>query len=135
MEFLFGGRIGRLAYFGYSLIGGICIGLVIGAVIRGMGFSMTTPSSVPPAVIALFILGFVLNGIIAFILTIKRLHDLDLSGWWTPGYMVFHTLLTGASFVFPSEDLRAFALGTTLLAWFILCCWPGTDGANRYGER
>jgi uncharacterized membrane protein YhaH (DUF805 family) len=135
VEFLFGGRLGRLGYFGYSIGSGILIALMIGAVTRAMGANLLYPSQVPAGVIAVFIAGFVLSGIIGFVLTIKRLHDLDLSGWWTPVIMVLHTGLSGASFAIHSEDLRAFALGTQLLIWFILCFWPGTPGANRYGER
>ena len=135
MGFLFGGRLGRLGYFGYSIGSGILIAMVIGAAMRAMDANLLYPSSVPPGVIVLFIAGFVLSGVIGFILTIKRLHDLDLSGWYTPAIMMLHTGLSGVSFAIPSGDLRAFALGTQLLIWFILCFWPGTDGANRYGER
>ena len=135
MEFLFGGRMGRLGYFGYSIGSGILIALVVGAALRAMDADLLYPSSVPPGVIVLFILGFVLSGIIGFILTIKRLHDLALSGWYAPVIMVLHTGLSGASFAIHAQDLRAFALGTQLLIWFILCFWPGTEGANRYGER
>ncbi|MEI5679987.1 DUF805 domain-containing protein [Mesorhizobium sp. CGMCC 1.15528] len=45
-------------------------------------------------------------------LAVKRLHDIDRSGWW--------------SLLFPIGDIIAFIL---------LCIPPGTAGANRYGQR
>jgi uncharacterized membrane protein YhaH (DUF805 family) len=135
VEFLFGGRIGRLGYFVYSIGSGIVIGLIIKAILRAMGANLLYPSDASPDVIAVFIAGFVLSGLAGFILTIKRLHDLDVSGWFAPVIMVLNSTLTGAIFAFPSEALRQLALGTTLLIWFMLGCWPGTPGANRYGER
>jgi uncharacterized membrane protein YhaH (DUF805 family) len=135
VEFLFGGRIGRLGYFVSSMGSGIVVGLAIKAVLRAMGASLLYPSNLPAGVIAIFVAGFVFSGLIGFILTIKRLHDLEVSGWFAPVIMILNSLLTGAIFLFPSEGLRQLATGTTLLIWFMLGCWPGTPGANRYGER
>jgi uncharacterized membrane protein YhaH (DUF805 family) len=135
VEFLFGGRMGRLGYFVCSIGSGIVIGLLIRAVLGAVGANLVYPSQVPAGVIAVFIAGFVLSGLAGFILTIKRLHDLDISGWFAPVIMVLNSLLTLAIFGFPSEGIRQLALGTTLLIWFMLGCWPGTPGVNRYGER
>lgn len=52
--------------------------------------------------------------------TIRRLHDRNISGWWYLGFTV-------ASMI-PGVNLLA------MLAMFILMLLPGTQGANRFGE-
>jgi uncharacterized membrane protein YhaH (DUF805 family) len=52
--------------------------------------------------------------------TVRRLHDRDMSGWWYLGYIV-------ASFI-PFLNIIA------LIAFLVVMVLPGTPGPNRYGE-
>ena len=45
-------------------------------------------------------------------LTIRRLHDINLIGWW---YLIGFVPFIG---------------GIILI---VMCIWPGTDGENKYG--
>jgi uncharacterized membrane protein YhaH (DUF805 family) len=99
----FQGRATRSEYWyfvlfamGISLIGNLCnlSGLMIGHLI-GLAMSLIS-------------LGILLPGLAA---GVRRLHDLDKSGWW---------LLIG---IIPLA-------GLILLYWF---CLPGTNGPNRFG--
>ncbi|MCJ8312193.1 MAG: DUF805 domain-containing protein [Saccharospirillaceae bacterium] len=72
--FGFKGRIGRVRYFSYSSVGFIAF-----------YFSMLIPTVLMSFHIAVAAIGFVICGLafiaITFGWTIKRLHDLSLSGW------------------------------------------------------
>ena len=56
--------------------------------------------------------GFVL---LAFLMwwfaTVRRFHDMDLSGWWFILALIFPPIIT-----------------------LVLCLWPGTRGYNRFGS-
>lgn len=54
-------------------------------------------------------------GIPDCIVGIKRLHDIDRSGWWV---LILYIPIYG-------------------IIWFIVEVWlePGTDGPNRFGEE
>src|SRR5262249_50504679 len=76
----FYGRIGRLAYLGGLLLNLVWAAAAIAALLyldQGR-----TPGEPPhPAVVPVFISGFVLFTWAKFALAAKRLHDLDKSGW------------------------------------------------------
>lgn len=82
-----------------------------------------------------------------FALFARRLHDANLSGWWTlllPPTMAFSVYssarfifldpLTGAS-TLPDLPLSAslFQIGGVLFALAVVLVVPGTDGPNRFG--
>lgn len=52
---------------------------------------------------------------VGIIINIKRLHDINYSGWW----------------ILPINILSIFLFSIPLI---ILLCWPGTKGSNDYGE-
>jgi len=64
----------------------------------------------------------------------KRLHDLDISGWWVLGFMFLLFLGTSglaASFSrLPTKDIEKIALGVAII-W--LGSAKGTVGSNRFG--
>jgi len=66
--------------------------------------------------------------------TIRRLHDLNRSGWWliTPLVPTFLMLLLFFWFWPVTVLLAACMLGVTLYLLY-LCIQPGTDAENRYG--
>ena len=91
------GRIGRVRYLAYS----IGLGLLIGCIALLLGM-FTTP-----------IIGFVAYAAVIYVnimLTIKRSHDFNVSGWLT---------------------LLIFVPLANLIFLFV----PGTDGPNRFGRK
>jgi uncharacterized membrane protein YhaH (DUF805 family) len=91
------GRIGRVRYLGYSM----GLGLVVMAVV-GVLAAITSPM--------LFIAAYIAAIYINVMLTIKRCHDFNMSGW-----LSLLTLVPVANLVF----------------LFV----PGTDGPNRFGNK
>ena len=97
----FDGRFGRLEYFSFNIVA-TTVWLAVSwlLLLTKMLWLVALPS--------LPFMAF------ALILTARRLHDLDRSGWWM--------LLLFVPFV------------GTLLSLALLF-WPGTDGTNSYGEE
>jgi uncharacterized membrane protein YhaH (DUF805 family) len=85
------------------------IGLIIGVVFALAGFSESA-MFITIAMIMLPINGFV--AIASTCLVIRRLHDVDRSGWW---YLIVFTIVG----MIP------------LLIWY---CTKGTEGDNRFGK-
>ena len=91
------GRIGRVRYLGYSM--GIGLLIILAGVVLA---AITTPTL---AIVAYFAMLYV-----NFMLTIKRCHDFDTTGWLS--LLLFVPLIN-------------------LMFLFI----PGTDGPNRFGRK
>jgi len=92
-----------------SYIVGFIIGFVIAFLFTILGYSETTVE----VLVAIAILPFQIFIIIASTcLVIRRLHDVDKSGWW---YLIIFTIIG----MIP------------LLIWY---CSKGTDGDNRFGK-
>jgi uncharacterized membrane protein YhaH (DUF805 family) len=134
MEFLFGGRLGRLGYFGYSLGFGIFLGLLLLPVGRLLLPEGGTPGKAAIATF-IYVLAMFASVFVGLILTVKRLHDFGLSGWYYLLVLAVPTVLYGLAFAFRSTDLTWIAVGTQVLIWFLMSFWPGTEGPNAYGER
>jgi len=104
------GRLNRWRYFVRAVI------LLVPEILLYIVAVATTPPNSPPNYMAGVGLMLLLYGLIMLVpnvmLTIRRLHDLDLSGWF---YLVFLIPFVNALFGFYA-----------LLA-------PGTRGPNRYG--
>lgn len=98
------------AYILFAMLGGLMGGGI------GYGYySMFTGFS------GLLLGLFMLANIVPMIaLGVRRLHDLDLSGWWAAGYVV-------ASLI-PFINLLAF------IAMIVFFIRPGTEGPNQYGD-
>ena len=101
------GRLGRLGYF---------IRLCMLAVLYGLGILFFTlggkGESLNPVALLFLFLGSGLS-LLSFLSwwfsTVRRLHDMDLSGWWF---------------------LLVCLLPISLL---VVCLWPGVRGYNRFG--
>ena len=88
---------------------GFIIGFVIAFLFLSAGFSETTTETVVKIVmlpIQIFII------IASTCLVIRRLHDVDKSGWW---YLIIFTVIG-------------------IIPLFIWYCSKGTGGDNRYGK-
>ena len=84
------GRFGRLSYIAWHLIlwwAAICIGfglLISLGIFNFATFSFESSAYILPAINNIFSLLFVLiYTYFAFVITIRRLHDVNLSGWWS----------------------------------------------------
>jgi uncharacterized membrane protein YhaH (DUF805 family) len=115
MLFSFKGRIGRLTYWGLSIVL-IAIDFAGIFVLDFIDRAFSSSQSGTSDFILLLILGF--TGVILWTLlaiSVKRWHDLDKSGWW---------MLVG--------------LIPIIGGWWLtieLGFSRGTEGANQYGER
>ena len=135
MEFMFGGRLGRLGYFGYSLGFGIFMSLLllpVGKLLVADG--RATPDKMAIATF-IYVLALFVSVFVGLILTVKRLHDFGLSGWYYLLILTVQALLYALAFGFHSIDLTWVAVGMQVLIWFLMSFWPGTEGPNAYGER
>ncbi|MCH9853001.1 MAG: DUF805 domain-containing protein [Alphaproteobacteria bacterium] len=76
--------------------------------------------------------------VIIVAVTIRRLHDIDRSGWWI--FLIFSgilmSILNAATNSLPAFwntlSIGAYVVG--LILWGILAFKKGTDGANRFGD-
>jgi len=114
--FSFRGRLGRLKYFLLSFV----LTIVLFAAYVG-GLALVFASDPPTANHTMITLGivaativFITGTVVGAFITVKRLHDLNLSGW----FFWVH-LIPFANFLF------------ALYLLFV----PGTDGPNRYGPK
>jgi uncharacterized membrane protein YhaH (DUF805 family) len=112
--FSFRGRVARLRYFLQSLaiMGALLVAIAGIAAILLATEHFTGSDAVFVAGIVGMIIAYVVAMVLLVFVSIKRLHDLDLSGWF---YLVM--LIPLVSFLFSLYMLFA----------------PGTDGPNRYG--
>src|SRR5690606_28919336 len=104
--FSFAGRIGRLQYFGFAVIWALIILVVGGVVVFG------TTTSVGVRVggsLTLFTLSVVYTSA-TLSYGVRRLHDLDKSGWWY---------------------LLSFVPCANAVMDLVLAVAPGTIGGNR----
>jgi len=129
--FFLSGRIGRLAYFGYSLL--LALALTLLAVV------MLLPARNSPNMGSVVVLAVVLIGAIAIwggiCLGVKRLHDLDLSGWHYAWMALVPGVLSGLGQASQSMAITLVGGLLSLGVWIYLQFWPGTDGPNRFGYQ
>jgi len=107
--FRFEGRVGRLQYFGYSVVWGLVVTVM--AALLTAGDPVNGPSA--GGSISLFLV-LIVYTVATLSYGVRRLHDLDKSGWWM--------LLSIVPFA-------------NLVLGLILLLGPGTPGPNRYGVR
>jgi uncharacterized membrane protein YhaH (DUF805 family) len=114
--FSFKGRIGRLVYFVLTLV--LIVVEVASFLVLNI-ISQNLNSNYSSMIITLlFIIGFAVMGVVAWsslVITVKRLHDRDKSGWW-----MFMGLLPLIGPFWVTAEL------------FLL---RGTDGPNRFGAK
>lgn len=105
--FSFSGRIGRLRYLAYGLLWNLAASLVVGLI----AFAAYNAANLVVVVLAIFA-SVAIAMVPMFSLTVRRLNDLDNSGWWSLLYLV--------------------PLVSLALVIYVLF-WPGTAGLNRFG--
>lgn len=124
----FSGRSRRLEYWMFTLFNLIVLSVIMVVFMAG-GMSMAEMEKPELAALAMApALWFGLLLLVVWVLvmlvpgiavTVRRLHDRDMSGWWYAGYFV-------VQFV-PFVNMIA------TIAFFVLMVLPGTSGPNRYG--
>lgn len=125
--FGFKGRIARLPYLGYSLLGGLFVGIFL-----FMGFAVAA-SAKGASVLGILIIAAAVIGYawIALALQIKRLHDLGFSG--------LHMIWIAAIGALSSALSQANPTISIILGFGSLCVWlwllfaPGQPETNAYG--
>jgi uncharacterized membrane protein YhaH (DUF805 family) len=136
--FSWSGRMGRLAYFGYTCL------LVAVLVVLGLIFLLPLRNAADGTGVAIAIM--VILGLMGlcggFCLAAKRLHDLDMSAWHYVWIVFVPAFFNGSGAAMKQLGMAFPGLLTSLLGSLIsllvglyLLFWPGTDGTNRYGER
>jgi len=136
--FSWSGRMGRLAYFGYSflLIGILAVlGLILLLPLR----NAADGTGVGIAIVVVLVLLGICGG---FSLAAKRLHDLNLSALHYIWMVFVPGIFNGFGAAMQHLEMKLPGLLTNLLGSLIslliglfLLFWPGTDGPNDFGER
>jgi len=126
----FKGRSRRKEFWSFALLN-LIVYAVLFAIVMGTGASMASLASADPNnPFAIYASLFSGTGIILAIwwlavlvptiaVTVRRLHDRDMSGWWYLGFFI-------AAFI----PIVGFVSGIALLVLMLL---PGTPGPNRFG--
>ncbi len=140
----FNGRSRRMEYWMWILFT-VIVGFVLGILDTLLGLDLNALRLVPGAtgnglLGILFSLGTFLPSLAV---SVRRLHDIDRSGWWVllpimPVVLVFVAVFAGD--VLGSASVMIFAgvallgvliCGLLLLVWY---CTEGTPGPNRFGD-
>lgn len=114
--FSFSGRIGRLRFLAYSVVWSLAIWgvLFVLSFVVGMITTVLGPLAATGLFVALGFLVYVLILIPIFVLAVRRLNDMNQSGWLSLLILLFP--------LYP-------------IFWLVLVFTPGTKGANRYGPE
>ncbi|QGN55441.1 DUF805 domain-containing protein [Novosphingobium sp. Gsoil 351] len=124
----FTGRSRRMEFWMFALLM-VIVELVCFALMLGGGFSLASiedPTATPAMPGPVFWLGAGMLGIFALAIivpaiavTVRRLHDRDMSGWWYLGFVVL-SMVPVVGFI-------------ASIAFLVIMCLPGTPGPNRFG--
>src|SRR5690349_5609227 len=130
--FGFSGRLPRLRYFLLSLIPAIVAFLT--GIIVAIDFARGLAGLQEPLLVACAVV-FVLAWIVGLSLTVRRLHDLGLSGWWILAIWFVPAALEAGAVQWLNNPQLGSTLSSVaaLLIGVWLCLAPGTRGANRFG--
>ena len=130
--FGFSGRLPRLRYFLLSLIPAIVAFLtgIIVAMNAGAGLAVFSEPLLVGSIVV-----FVLVGIVGLSLTVRRLHDLNLTGWWILAIWIVPSAVEYAAVQLVNNPQLGSTLSSVIALAIGLWLWlaPGTRGANRFG--
>ncbi len=137
--FSFRGRAGRLSYFFFFFA---WLLIFAGFIVASVVFDLISPVLLR----SLFVMMFIAMCVSSIAITVRRLHDMDLSGWIilvpTLLMLVLFFSAFGASFLgyeidtdSMSEPFMWGAYGLeifTQLFYLMLFLWPGSEDINRF---
>lgn len=127
----FSGRSRRKEFWSFFLlnlvVSTVLLGPLYGTMVGNMaamsgGGPGLTAAEPGPVVLGLAVLGglWALGTFIPNIaVTVRRLHDRDMSGWWYLGFIVL-SLIPFVNFI-------------AIIAYLVIMCLEGTRGTNRFG--
>ena len=127
----FSGRSRRMEYWMFQLFNLLVLVIPLALIFGGMPWGAMGDPAIDPTMVdaqpgALFWVGVVLACIWALVIfipgiavTVRRLHDRDMSGWWYLGF-----ILLGAI---------PFVGWIASIVFLVILCLPGTSGPNRFG--
>ena len=123
----FTGRSRRMEFWMFTLLNAIVYAVLMFVVFGAAGMaSFADPETAEAGVGALFgglgllIVVYALAVLIPSIaVTVRRLHDRDMSGWWYLGFVV--------------AGLIPFLNIVSAIAFLVIMLLPGTPGPNRFG--
>ncbi|WP_202385460.1 DUF805 domain-containing protein [Altericroceibacterium endophyticum] len=117
----FSGRSRRKEYWMFALLNVLVIlaGILIGLLLSGGSADYASMSGGWMIAAALLGIWFLAIFIPSLAVTVRRLHDRDLSGWWYLG-MVVASAIPFVGFI-------------ASIAFIVVTLLPGTDGPNRFG--
>lgn len=127
--FDFQGRSRRMEYWMFTLLNILVVGVLVALILGAGGFSdLADPGASDTAFVEAIFGGFgiliLVWALIVFIpsiaVTVRRLHDRDMSGWWYLGFIV--------------GGMIPFVGFLVSIALIVLMALPGTSGPNRFGE-
>jgi uncharacterized membrane protein YhaH (DUF805 family) len=126
----FSGRSRRMEFWAFSLFTVIAYA-ILGAVAVGTGATMASfadtgndPATIMTSVLfsgfgLLFGIYWLATIVPTVAVTVRRLHDRDMSGWWYLGFIVLSLI-----------PLIGFIVS---IAFLVILFLPGTPGPNRFG--
>jgi len=110
------GRLSVLGYMARNMVWLLCFALLGGVMFLSMGPMMEggdSPNMFAMAAMVVAAIAMIPLLFVSLALTAKRLHDLNLSGWWMLLMMI---PLLGSLF------------------WIVAMLWPGKNTGNRFGQ-
>jgi uncharacterized membrane protein YhaH (DUF805 family) len=126
----FRGRSRRKEFWSFALFNLIVL-VVIGMIVAATTGTLSTFSDVQSGGFSamasllfggaglLLLLYWLVTIVPSVAVTVRRLHDRDMSGWWYLGFIVLSMI-----------PLVGFLVS---IAFLVVTCLPGTPGANRFG--
>jgi uncharacterized membrane protein YhaH (DUF805 family) len=121
MCFSFSGRMKRAKYW-------IGFGIAYGMIILALSLWFIVPENIQwSAIVGFWALAW---NVALLAVATKRLHDLNISGWWLLGFMVVFALLVGARQQLLTS-IASVAMGVGII-W--LGSAKGAEGKNRFGS-
>ncbi|PDT08642.1 DUF805 domain-containing protein [Rhizobium sp. M1] len=125
------GRLGRLRYLLFNLAVVAIAAAAVFTLTRLLTLVGTRPAF--SMVQGLVLLTYVLAIIASLCLMVRRLHDFDQSGWWTPSVFVLHLVYSYYEAV--GSLIGEILMGSFLLAVHLaIILTPGSKNPNRFGE-
>jgi len=115
-------RIGRLRFLVYAMVAGISCSVLLFAIFQAAGYLPYSVAMLLYRILYICTTSVVLP-VILFVLSIRRLHDMDKPGWW---------VVLGAAVFFLAKWIPIASLAMPVMFLFLLA-YPGSKGANRFG--
>ena len=126
--FSFSGRIGRLAYLGYTLLMALFVGVTIGGGIALMATGETTGAVLGGGLAAI---GFLLSIWMGLALLFKRLHDIGMSGAHSIWIYLINLAPNATALVSPTVTILLYIVSFGVMLWLLFM--PGDAEPNKYG--